>query len=189
MTEPPNWRNLDYLQNGNIRQRRVYHLLVETCPIARLLPYDLALVSTVCVGWDLPDSDLDIILYANQPDLFTDRLNEAFVHYGNFSISRWDNQPWPVICCFSLEGEKIELFACPTPLEQQAAWRHLTQMHRLANLLGEVFSQRVKELKRAGSKTEPAIAKLLGLAGEPFQAVLDLEKWTDKQIAANYNRT
>ena len=71
-------------------------------------------------------------------------------------------------------------------MEQQAAWRHLTQMHRLANLLGEVFSQKVKELKRAGSKTEPAIAKLLDLAGEPFQAVLDLEKWTDKQIAAKW---
>ena len=98
------------------------------------------LVITVCAGWDLPDSDLDIILHADRSDntRLGDRLKEAFSHYADFSISHWDNQPWPVICRFSLEGEKIELFACPTPLEEQAAWRHLTQMHRLANLLGEL---------------------------------------------------
>ena len=188
MTYLPNWRNLDYLQNGNVRQRQVYHLLNKTRLMDRLLPYDAALVSTVCVGWDLPDSDLDIIVNADRADnsRLGDRLKQEFSHYADFSISRWDNQPWPVICRFSLPWEKIELFAYPTPLEQQAAWRHLTQMQRLANLLGKAFSQKVKELKKAGSKTEPAIAKLLGLAGEPFQAVLDLEKIADKQIAAKW---
>ena len=31
-------------------------------------------------------------------------------------------------------------------------------------------------------KVEPAIASLLNLTGDPYEAVLDLEDWSDRQI-------
>lgn len=37
---------------------------------------------------------------------------------------------------------------------------------------GDSFKQKILELKRSGIKTEPAFAQMLGLKGDPYQAVL-----------------
>ena len=44
----------------------------------------------------------------------------------------------------------------------------------------------VKELKEKGVKTEPAFARLLGLDGDPYVAVLGLENVSDEDIMRFY---
>ena len=39
--------------------------------------------------------------------------------------------------------------------------------------MGPAFKEQIRGLKRNGLKTEPAFAKLLGLNGDPYRAVLD----------------
>ncbi len=37
-------------------------------------------------------------------------------------------------------------------------------------------------LKHQGLETEPAFARLLSLAGDPYEAMVDLEIWSDDEL-------
>jgi ribosomal protein S18 acetylase RimI-like enzyme len=53
---------------------------------------------------------------------------------------------------------------------------------RLLVIGGAALRERVRELKRAGVKTEPAFAQVLGLAGDPYAALLALEDWSTPRL-------
>lgn len=66
------------------------------------------------------------------------------------------------------------------------AYRHMLVEARVLRLLGGEFMRRVVELKEKGVKTEPAFARLLGLDGDPYVAVLGLENVSDEDIMRFY---
>lgn len=61
--------------------------------------------------------------------------------------------------------------------------RHFLIEVRLLDLFEDLKS-RVIELKRSGLKTEPAFAKALGLAGDPYVAILKLDGVDDGELFA-----
>lgn len=61
-------------------------------------------------------------------------------------------------------------------------------MQRLVQVGGSPLRTRVRDLKELGLKTEPAICRVLGLSGEPYTAVLDLENWTDRELEERVGR-
>ena len=46
----------------------------------------------------------------------------------------------------------------------------------------------IRSAKLSGLKTEPAIAKLLSLSGDSFQAVLELEEYSDSELLSLIER-
>jgi hypothetical protein len=85
---------------------------------------------------------------------------------------------------FFTNSFEIEIFGQPVPTEQQNAYRHLVQINRVLVVGGEVVRQALRTLKVGGMKTEPALAQLLNLEGDPYQAVLALEEMDDVEIQA-----
>ena len=57
-------------------------------------------------------------------------------------------------------------------------------MQRLTSLSSADFSNRVKAHKTEGLKTEPAIAAVLNLQGEPFAAVMALECASEAKLVS-----
>ena len=53
---------------------------------------------------------------------------------------------------------------------------------RLLELGGERLRREVLRFKLAGAKTEPAFAQILGLEGDAFQALLEMEAWCENKI-------
>ncbi|WP_447734656.1 DUF4269 domain-containing protein [Aeromonas veronii] len=181
-----NWRRLDYLAHGNPRQRSAHTLLTAgvwdelTAQCA-----DMALVSTLAIGLDRPGSDLDILCQHPDPAEFAATLEAQ----GWLACAKGDNI-WLLERTFSCLDQScavsgsdkseaswpLELYVTPAPIETLNGWRHLTMMAALLERFGDAFYREVLRLRlEDGLKGEAAMCRLLGLAGDPYEALLTLE--------------
>ncbi|EKB23625.1 hypothetical protein HMPREF1170_01986 [Aeromonas veronii AMC35] len=189
-TARANWRRLDYLAHGNPRQRSAHALL--TAGVSDELATqcsDIALVSTLAIGLDRPGSDLDILCQHPDPAAFAATFAEqgwqASDKGGNiwllertfscldqhFADSSADNG-----CDNRITSWPLELYVTPSPIETLNGWRHLTLMAALLERFGDAFYRDVLRLRlEDGLKGEAAMCRLLGLAGDPYEALLTLE--------------
>ena len=185
-TASPNWRRLDYLAHGNPRQRSAYALLTAGVwdELAAQCA-DMALVSTLAIGLDRPGSDLDILCQHPDPAEFAATLEAQ-----GWQASAKDENVWLLERTFSCLDQNcadtgsdtseaswpLELYVTPAPIETLNGWRHLTLMAALLERFGDAFFHEVLRLRlEEGLKGEAAICRLLGLAGDPYAALLTLE--------------
>ena len=169
--------NLDYLQNGNTRQQEAYRVLTQHKLFEKLAPYQPLLAGTIPLGIDIAQSDLDIVCCWTDKDVFLKSVSEHFCAYPSFTIrEKIINGVPSVIAVFEVDGFMVEIFGQPLPSQKQAAYRHMLIEHKLLLQHGEAFKQQVIQLKLQGYKTEPAFAQLLGLEGDPYEALLLLEQ-------------
>ncbi|MDX7745360.1 DUF4269 domain-containing protein [Aeromonas veronii] len=185
-TARANWRRLDYLAHGNPRQRSAHALLTAGVwdELAAQCA-DLALVSTMAIGLDRPGSDLDILCQHPDPAAFAATLEAQ----GWLACAKGDNI-WLLERTFSCLDQHfansgsdkseaswpLELYVTPAPIETLNGWRHLTLMAALLERFGDDFYHEVLRLRlEDGLKGEAAMCRLLGLAGDPYAALLTLE--------------
>ncbi|WP_421288355.1 DUF4269 domain-containing protein [Aeromonas veronii] len=185
-TASPNWRRLDYLAHGNPRQRSAHALLTAGVwdELAAQCS-DMALVSTLAIGLDRPGSDLDILCQHADPAAFAAALSTQ----GWLASAKGDNI-WLLERTFSCLDQScadtgsdtseaswpLELYVTPAPIETLNGWRHLTLMAALLERFGDAFYREVLRLRlEEGLKGEAAMCRLLGLAGDPYVALLTLE--------------
>ncbi|MDR0907747.1 MAG: DUF4269 domain-containing protein [Rikenellaceae bacterium] len=173
--------DISYLATGNPRQRHCYAVLTKTRVLELLAPYGAVLAGTIPLGIDVPSSDLDVICRVTDFDEFARFARQNFGQYEDFAIRYLDRDR--VVCGFFEEGEEVEIYGSPTPPRQTNGFRHMIIEARLLGVLGGQFTEKVRALRREGMKTEPAFAWLLGLTGDPYEAVRSLEVYSDKQLA------
>ncbi|EKP0261831.1 DUF4269 domain-containing protein [Aeromonas sobria] len=192
----PNWRRLDYLAHGNPRQRAAHALLTAGLWDALAAQCaDMALVSTLTIGLDRPGSDLDILCQHPDPAAFAASLaalpNAALLNAELLNKERWQasdrgDNVWLLARTFPGCDERaadqdgaswpVELYVTPAPIDTLNGWRHLTLMAALLQRFGDAFYQEVLRLRlEQGLKGEAAMCRLLGLAGDPYAALLTLE--------------
>lgn len=171
------FRNLDYLKSGNARQQEAYRVLTQYKLFEKLAPYQPLLAGTIPLDIDTPQSDLDIVCCWIDKGIFLKSVSEHFSAYPFFTLRKKTVGGIPsMIAGFEVDGFVVEIFGQPVPSHRQAAYRHMLIEHKLLLQHGEAFKQQVIQLKLQGCKTEPAFAQLLGLEGDPYEALLLLEQ-------------
>lgn len=138
---------------------------------AALAPWKPTLVGTFPLGLQVEGSDLDIICEAYDLDAFVlqgQRVRDA-------RVTR-----------LSIDGMPVEVFAQPVPIERQLAFRHMVIEGRLLTVFGTPLRESVLALKRAGVKTEPAFAQVLGIPGDPYSQLLTLESLSPDQLRLRF---
>ncbi|GAK55351.1 uncharacterized conserved protein [Candidatus Vecturithrix granuli] len=177
------WQDISYLKlMGTQRQQEAFETTMALGILDKLAPFHPTLVSTVCVEFDIEESDLDFICQFDDPAVFEAAVRSNFGDYENFSF--WQRQPdkSEIAAAFHFMTFPIQIFGSTVSVKEQNAYRHLNVMARLAMIGGKEFRYNVRELKGEGFKTEPALAKLLGLRGDPYQAILELEELDDFEL-------
>lgn len=170
------FRNIKYLKEGNDKQRLAYSALKDNAILDILHKYDPILVGTIPICIDIETSDLDIICCFKNKLEFIEVLEHYFGSYEKFSLREIDtSNANAVVCNFYCNGMEIEVFGQVLPTLQQAAYRHMLIEYKILQEKGEDFREQIITLKKQGYKTEPAFALLLGLEGNPYKALLDLE--------------
>ncbi|WP_339317782.1 DUF4269 domain-containing protein [Paenibacillus sp. FSL R10-2734] len=171
------WRNVDYLRHGTAVQREVFNLLTELDIMSLLTDYNPLLVGTVPLGIQVKGSDLDIICEVHDPVEFQARGSRYFGAMDGFvSVSRVVQGIPRTKINFMVKGWPIELFGQPRRTELQNGYLHMVIEAEILALMDEDFRQRIITMKSNGQKTEPAFAQALGLEGDPYEALLELEK-------------
>ena len=132
-----------------------------------LARWDPVVVSSAAAGLGLPGSDLDVVCDLRPPGLPTPSGRRSATvrgsRPGGGGRSSWSR---------SAARRWSELVGEPRPVEEQLAYRHAVAHRRLVLERGPAFAAEVRDLRRAtGLKTEPAIARILGLDGDPYAAV------------------
>lgn len=178
-----NWQNISYLRSGNDKQKSAFATLKKHHILEYLSPYNPVLVSTICVDLDIEGSDLDIICQHKRPDVFERHVKKRYETYPDFRQWVRKSDFEGVVTCFHADDFEIEIFSSTLPVREQFAYRHLSMMDRILKTGGEDLRKKVKRLKMSGLKTEPSFAEILGLAGDPFTAFLELEKLSDSRLS------
>jgi hypothetical protein len=163
------------MQDRELAQQAVDRSAVLT----RLAAYTPTVVSTIFVGLDTSESDIDIICYCVNAERFLETVQTVYGRAPGFRICKSRD---PVVIEFMVAGFHFEIYACDTPITEQSAYRHYRIMERLVAAGGSPFQNAVRLLKLEGYKTEPAIARLLNLPGDPWQAILSVERWSDARL-------
>jgi len=170
------YSKLDYLKWGNSRQRRAYELIHSLNLWGVLSPYNPLLAGTVPIEIDIDVSDLDVLCYVAEFDSFVELLKVHFGSYENFSVDRGSTLGLEyVTVSFTTADFPIEIFAQNMPSKEQHAYRHMLVEAAILSKRGAEFKAEVLDLKRRGLKTEVAFAQVLGLSGNPYVSLLDLE--------------
>ena len=168
-----NFKTIDYLQQGNQRQQQAYKALKDLNIFENLKAYNPILTGTIPIDIDIPTSDLDIICCCDNHAAFQQALRRLFADKQNFKLKEKAHAGIKsTIARFDTTDFEIEIFGQQLPTEQQHAYRHMLIEHAILRARGLEFKQQIRALKLAGLKTEPAFAKLLGLEGNPYEALL-----------------
>jgi len=177
------WRDLSYLLHGNARQRQAHRALHDLGIFTTLREFDPVLVSTICLGIDVPDSDLDVVCEIDDPQRFAAVVESAFSHHEAFELCHRTDRTLPaVVAQFRYAGFTIEIFGEPQPVERQNAYRHHVVHARLLAIGGEAMRRAIQRLKASGLKTEAAFATHLGLGGDPYETMLALSDLSDDAL-------
>ncbi|WP_131539162.1 DUF4269 domain-containing protein [Pedobacter nototheniae] len=167
-----NFLDISYLKTGNATQVKAYYILKNNEILNKLKAFSPILVGTIPINIDIEGSDLDIVCYVQNNEEFKHKLKLYFGNEKDFLIS--ENQKYNAIKVnFFLENFEIEIFGQNIPTQEQNAYLHMLIEHKLLLKKGENFRKEIIALKKQGYKTEPAFAKLLGLRGNPYQALLN----------------
>lgn len=182
---PRDWRDLSYLEYGTERQKSALAAITKLGVMQALHPYDAVLVSTICLDIDIPQSDLDIICFAPSLLHFEGELRLRFGSLERFAVRTSDSR---VVAQFFAHEFEFEIYGTSQPVEQQSAWKHLCQTARVLELGGKEIRDQLRALKLRGVKTEPAVAILLGLSGDPYEAVIQLAELSNEELVGLLGR-
>ncbi|WP_415326157.1 DUF4269 domain-containing protein [Chryseobacterium sp. MMS23-Vi53] len=167
---------IDYLKNGNDKQKRAYEILSKYLIFEKLKDYSPILAGTIPIEIDIEGSDLDIICEVDlkfEEDFLDDLMFSKFIpNDTDIEYPLIDGQKC-ITLNFILEGFPIEIFGQNKPTTEQNAYRHMIAEHKILQKKGENFKQKIIELKKKGIKTEPAFGMLLGLEN-PYEDLLKM---------------
>jgi hypothetical protein len=167
--------DLSYLTRGSPIQQRGYVVLHGARVMKFLGEYDPVLAGTLPLDLFIDGSDLDIAGYASEPAATEEKIRLMFGDQQGYTSHVTSVRGVPTLLIrFNIHEFPVELFIQPIPTRKQSAYIHLVHEYRVLEEKGPVFREQVRELKRHGIKTEPAFARLLGLSGDPYDAMLTL---------------
>ncbi len=159
-------------------------VLAQLDLLKRLRRFHPRIIGTPPLDIDLPNSDIDIACSAAELKVFLDFARREFSQQDAFTARQLEVRGKPsVVVNFTAQSWEIELFCQTLPVEQQWGVRHFDVEQRLLALLPDLRPAVVTH-KQNGLKTEPAFAAALQLDGDPYEAVLQLEKLSDAQLTA-----
>ncbi|WP_112182447.1 MULTISPECIES: DUF4269 domain-containing protein [Paraliobacillus] len=170
------FETIGYLERGNKKQHLAYEAINSLRIIRNLSEYNPILCGTLPIGIDMEDSDLDIIMKVFDPNKFEKKVKSLYGDKEKFLFKKSVIRNINVSKAnFFFQGFEFELFGQPQYVKKQHAYLHMVIEDFLMTNHPSI-KEKVILLKRKGYKTEPAFCEVLGLEGDPYEALINFGK-------------
>lgn len=178
-TSAQRFLTMAYLRSGTSEQRAAARMLDALELDSLVTAREWALAGTIPIDLAVDGSDLDVLIRADDPAAAREELRARFRNRPGFASWPHSREADTWCLSFDAEGVPVEFFVQDVPVAEQRAFRHMVAEAALLEAHGPWLRERVRELKRAGIKTEPAFVQALGLElgkdGDPYLALLDAQ--------------
>jgi uncharacterized protein DUF4269 len=160
-----------------------YEAAIDSSGVLDVLrAFDPRVVGTLPLGLSVPGSDIDIVCHAFDPMVFAEAIWKQFQSCNGFRLYQWTSSERPVVARFEWSGWPFEIFGSSRPVDRQHGWLHFEIEKRLLDLDDGRLRKAVLRQRSLGLKTEPAFAAVLGIAGDPYQGLLELASESDARL-------
>ncbi|MEO0584197.1 MAG: DUF4269 domain-containing protein [Bacteroidota bacterium] len=140
-----------------------------------LITFTPTWTGTFPIGIYTGTSDLDIICEAANLKVWLACVKGSYAAYEEFQWEEGMSRGKPYISAsFFFEGFRVEIFGQKVPVQQQYAFRHMMIEGKILAKASALFKETILKLKQEGMGTEPAFAQVLGLSGDPYEALLNI---------------
>lgn len=164
------------LLTGDKQQKQAYEVIMHLNVLHDLKAYNPILCGTFPLGIHTSKSDLDIILHSKDLRCLEQKLKRLYSHHESFTLKRKYIRERKVLKVnFIYQSFSFELFAQNQPVNEQYAYLHMIIEEKILLKYPE-WKQKVIHFKQSGVNTEVAFCKLLGLEGDPFEALIQYGK-------------
>jgi hypothetical protein len=166
--------DLSYLATGSAVQQNGLKAITSLGILEMWKEYDPVVVGTLPLDLFTDQSDIDILCcYTNAEDFAEKLFFDLHRMPINFYINRKDlGGVGSVLTTFEYDGFQFEIVGQEVPVTKQVAFRHMVAEWQILSQNDDAFKQKIFELKQGGLKTEPAFAEVMGLKGDPYEALL-----------------
>src|SRR5688500_1165444 len=130
--------NIEYLRDGNDKQKAVYRTLTDNHIFDRLQLFSPLLTGTIPINIDIDESDLDIICCWKSKDEFIKILTKEFYKFDKFTLTEQRiNNYETILANFHLGKFRIEIFGQNRPTKEQESFRHMIIEYGIIKTNGE----------------------------------------------------
>jgi len=162
----------------------VLDALTRSCALPLLRAHDPLIAGTLPLGLAVDTSPVEVLFRADDRAEAERFLRLTFGDLPGFEVCRMDRAGVPsLVARFVFSDVPFELCAQPVDAVRQTAFRHFQVEALLLKVHGAAFRARVSEQRRSGMSTESAFAGVLGLRGDPLEALLHLHGKTEPELA------
>ncbi|WP_017795972.1 DUF4269 domain-containing protein [Oceanobacillus kimchii] len=164
--------SLQILKDGNLEQKKVYQAVQKLQVLEDFTTYHPVVCGTYPIDVYTEESDIDIIMFVEDFQLFSQKLQLHYCHLRTFNVKeKFIRRNQVVKSQFDFKGYKFELFGQNVPTSEQYAYLHMKIENHILKL-NPLMKDEIRLLKKAGIKTEPAFCMLLGIAGDPYEELI-----------------
>ncbi|MEZ4873648.1 MAG: DUF4269 domain-containing protein [Bdellovibrionales bacterium] len=161
----------------------VFEAICKSKVLSLLKKYRPLIAGTFPLGISQKESDVDVLLTANDLDGLVDEIENNFKNEASFEVycSEQSGERY-ILARFKIDEVPFELFGQCIETVKQRAYKHFQIEERLLKLGGGGFKNRIQELRADGIKTELAFIKALNLSGDPYLKLLELHSSSDNEL-------
>ncbi|BAC12777.1 hypothetical conserved protein [Oceanobacillus iheyensis HTE831] len=165
--------SLQNLKCGNREQKKVYEAVQSLGVIENFKIYHPVICGTYPIDIYIDESDIDIIMFVEDFQLFSHKLQSHYSDLREFNIKEKIIRNNHIVKAqFDFKGFTFELFGQNVPVVEQYAYLHMKIENHILDLHPSMKNN-IRLLKEAGIKTEPAFCRLLGIAGDPYEGLIN----------------
>ena len=157
--------------------KTLFNAIADSNLLRSFRPYTPFIIGDFALGVETKNSELDILMYAEDQNLLESSLKSHYENHDEFeSLRSFVDGNETLMINFFQNHIAFAIFAQNHPITSQKGYRKFLAIERLLKIGGDIFKETVMGIRMDGTKSETAITESLGIQADPSDQLLIIQK-------------